>query len=55
MLTSESSKVSISVLPPRKFPRSKMLNLGVLRYEYVEGKFFWTAPISDGLPQFAVC
>ena len=32
MLTSESSKVSISVLPPRKFPRSKMLNLGVLRY-----------------------
>ena len=32
MLTYESSKVSISALPPRKFPRTKMLNLGVLRY-----------------------
>ena len=32
MLTYERSKVSISVLPPRKLPRTKMLNLGVLRY-----------------------
>ena len=32
MLTYESSKVSISALPHRKFPRTKMLNLEGLRY-----------------------
>ena len=37
MLTYESSKVSISALPPRKFPRTKMLNLGGLRYRVLDG------------------